>query len=351
MGRNPHLSSFVGREQAIDIFSDLLLDHSQAKILLLEAPSGMGKTALIQNFSDLSNRLGYITLSYNFQLIANAHPLYLVGQTHWQMQKRMPPVYFQELTATLQRLTYHDEIRVGLDVNGEIQMVRVNLILLRANLMLMEESEMMALVSSIGIDPKHLVGKSKGDRVSLLIKIANRNYLLSDLIAAGQKAIPGVSWWQRNEARPIQTPQDDQVEWKLRASGSHARQQAMVEVNMALRESLTFIQQERKVVVFIDGTEHLRPNLWEWVESNFLYPIWKNQFPKIILVLAGQHIPSFRIPRRFVEYIALHPLSREEILEYLIHQDVIHHIDVEETIMQTGGHPLLLSSWVDAHRT
>lgn len=350
MNQNHHMTPILMREGPLEKIIPMLRGEQTERFLLLQGEAGNGKSTLLDHFTFVADKMGAIPLRFDCATPESRHPLMLLHALHRQLGTKMPSVYFNELDRALAQHLRSNRREVAINVEGEVRTVLINLMLIRANLMLVELDELEPFMRAVGIQPEQVVAPSHKDRINLFFQMVNRQNRLPNLVEVGSQTIPGVEWWRSLPADREPPRYDD---WQLQINDPRGRELALADISRGFRHCLLNIEREKTILLLIDSVEMLSRSAAAWLETDFFQPIVSGTFQNIFVIAAGRHMGLMESYRQLplAESYTLRNFSSEEIDTYLREKRGLDPNDLMTDLLfdRAQGNPALLATWVDLY--
>ena len=351
MNQTHHTTPILMREGPLEKIIPMLRGEQTERFLLIQGEAGSGKSTLLDHFAFVTRKMGAIPLHFDCVVPENRHPLLLLHALHRQLAEKMPSVYFNELNRALSQHLRSNLRDVAINVAGEVRTVSVNLMLIKANLMLVEPDALEPFMQAVGIQPEKVVAPSHKDRINLFFQMVNRQNRLPNLVEVGSRTVPGVEWWRSLSA---DRERSHHSEWQIQIDDPRGRELAFADINSGFRQSLANIEREKTIVLLVDSVEKMTRSVSAWLETNLFHPIVSGQFQNIFVIAAGRQMNLMEPYRQtpLTESHILRNFSSEEIANYLRDKRGLDPNDLMTDLLfdQAQGNPALLATWVDLYR-
>ena len=340
--------NFVPREVQIQTFLGLIKGFTRDRFLFVEGPSGSGKKTLLNNFEGVAAQSGSLPLFIDCGTVINHNPIYLLHRIRHQWGLQLPPAYFADLDDAMQKYLKSAYTEVPIKDNGELRIVRVSLMLVRANLMMLDAAQFDHFIELVEFDPKHVVGKSHADRVNLFLQLVSRRNAFSRFIEVGRQLLPASEWWQ---SRVESENGHWETEWEVNLSDLRGQRLANTNLNEAFQRALVKIQDLKKGIIFLSGADRMTRPVEKWVWDNLVEPINKGRFEQIYVVFAGRDLNHLSRKIGQGNILRLGGLSRVEAAYYLFEKRKVDQMlcDFDLLYQRTQGDPAALATWADAY--
>lgn len=361
-----YVAWFVDRSKQYKRYREMLAGETPMAVMLIEAPTAMGKSFLIKKMGYLAGQdsLPYVLVDFRER---RAHDtLWLTRHTRDQLSRSVPPEIFNELTVTInqaagglaaagsRRPTTH---LLELARDGRSLSVEIDLVAVRQHLGRFDESEIRTLTFDLGLKYGDLVGENLAARIVSLIETCERYQLLDQLVLWGAAELAHLTWWREVEpptaaaAEPAASPgavvADHYAE--LRAASPQARDLALRQINRAFFNCLRAVLDRQRLVFLFDSYEDATDEAEQWIVENLLHPLYDGRYDNLVVVIAGRQILTAEDRKPLVGKTGLDPFTIDHVREYLLEKRQIQEDDIEKIYSYCRGFPGILATMADAY--
>lgn len=332
-------------------------------VMLIEAPTGMGKTFLVKRMrhhTQIESQLPIVHIDFRER---RAHDtLWLVRYIRDQLSKIVPPYIFDDLTTTINQYTTPatpvSSLRTTmkkllLTLEGQPLEVSVDLVAIRQNLNEFGVTEIRTITFDLGLKFDDLIGENLAAKVIDLIDRCERFKLLDQLVLWGAGELPHLVWWEELVPEPAAaqstaadaSPEDHGGD--LQASSQQARQLAIKQINRAFSSCLRRVLDSHRLVLLFDSFEDATDEAEAWIHDQLLVPMFDNRFENLLVIVSGRQTYDIRDRKPLVGKTGLDPFSLDDVREYLLEKRNIQEDDIEKVFKYSRGLPSVLATMAD----
>ena len=362
-----YIEWFVNRTKQYKRYQQMLANETKMAGMLIEAPSGMGKTFLVKKMRHLAEKADLPVVHVDFRTRRPYDTLWMIRHTRRQISPKLsePDELFTPLNRVINQFTEIDttvirqtNVIVTIEPSGQsARDVAVDLGDLRRNLNYFEESGIRTLCFDLGISYDHLRGASLADRVVSLITTTQRLGVLGDLVVLAAEELTSLSWWAEVDATALSAidlsadavasgiVEDNDAD--LQAISEDALQLARNQINRAFRTAISEAQEEKRLVFLIDSFEDHTAEAADWIHENLILPLVDGEYTNLIVVLAGQNTPDYTEHKPLIGKTGLAPFTKEHVREYLVERRNIIEEDIDKIYTYCRGMPGILATMAD----
>ena len=367
MSVTDYIEWFVNRTKQYKRYKQMLTADSKMAVMLIEAPTGMGKTFLVKKMRHQAEQQKHPIVHIDFRTRRPYDTLWLIRHARQQISPSLgnPAEIFSQLNATINQFTSVDSAvlrQTGtntiIEQSGQPpRQVYIDFHTLRTNLAQFDEGEVRTLCFDIGISFDHLRGAALSERLSSLIQNAQRLGVLGDLVVLAADELPSLLWWEEIDQTAVPTEEIEMAAGataivtdngaELSAMGEDARKLALAQINRAFRHAVAEAQEEQRLVILIDSFEDHTDEAEDWLHENVILPIVDQLYTDIMVIIAGQNTPDYSEHKPLIGKTGLAPFTKEHVREYLVDRRNIVEEDIDKIYTYCRGMPGILATMAD----
>ena len=362
---------FVNRTKQYKRFMQMLAAETPMAMMLIEAPTGMGKTFLIKRMRHAAVEADVPVAHIDFRERRTYDDLWLVRQIRDQLSQQLPEQQFNQLTYTINQMTAAD-VQQLTETMSQIASVTVNEIsgpkvmrvsyrksaLRKEMLEGLLLDDLQTLSFDLGINYESLRGQTLNEKAIALLTYCETRQMMDRLLSVLLDLFPYRSWWDAEISEDV--PDDSTLVWEnsdepvvdqlgdLRRVNDDTRSLAYTHINRAFKLSLRQLQTNKRLVLLFDSFEDGPAEVEAWLRETIFFPLFDGQFTNIAIVLAGRSIPDVGQRKPLVGQTGLALFTREHVREYIIDRRQIPEDDIEKVFTYSGGRPGLLAMMADS---
>jgi hypothetical protein len=338
---------FTNRTKQWGRFLEMLAGQTQMAVMLIEAPTLMGKTFLIKRMAHHCDKESFAYVYIDFAGHQVTSYLWLARQVREQLAPQVGEKFFGRLNQQINRYTdprhagkasgprqtvYH--LRLDLDDETSPQLVRLDLVVFRDKLIdSFSQAEMRDLAFALGLHHDDIEGATRSAYALGLITRCEADDLLPKLLVLVRSERSSETWchelsdeeraaWlQQQEAEADQAGDDAALEADLGFETLPADEvvlrEAKAAINRALQQCLISISEEHRVAFLFDSYERGDKESGDWLNDNLLMPVVNKKMINSLLIVAGQEVPDVGDRKPIVGKTGLDLFSKEHVREYI----------------------------------
>jgi len=360
-----YIEWFVNRTKQHKRYRQMLANETPMATMLIEAPTGMGKTFLVKKMRYLAEKARHPVVHIDFRTRRPYDTLWLTRYARHQISPLLhnPDEIFSDLNEVVNRFT--DMNMVVLRQKNAVativqrgqppREVYVDFRDLEKTMLYLDEPEIRNLCFDLGISYDHLRGVTLRERVNSLIQDSHRLDLLGDLVVWGAEELSSFSWWHEMDQLPAETADASPTTaggaitdngGDFQPLGEDAKRLALKQINRAFRKAIADIQQTHRLVFLIDSYEDHTDEAEEWMHQNLVLPLVDRQYSNMLLVIAGQDTPEYNEYKPLIGKTGLAPFTKEHVGEYFGKRNIIEE-DIDKIYTYCRGMPGILATMAD----
>jgi hypothetical protein len=342
---------FTNRTKQWGRFLEMLAGQTEMAVMLIEAPTLMGKTFLIKRMAHHCEQERFAHVYIDFAGPQVTSYLWLVRQVRDQLAPQVGEQFFNRLT---QRINHYTDprhagkasgprqsvytLQLDLDDAPAPRLVRLDLVAFRDKLIeSFSHAEMRELAFALGLHHDDIEGETRSTYALGLITRCERDDLLVRLLAAVSQERPDETWC-------VELSEEERIAWEAQQESGQAAgdeqagtdgsvtpdlgfetlpadevvlREAKAVIDRALQECLSNVSEDRRIAFLFDSYERGNNESQTWLNDSLLMPIINRKLTNSLLILAGQKVPEVGDRKPIVGQTGLDLFSEEHVREYI----------------------------------